>query len=48
MGRPRSLAELATEVDRVTLDQLNAYLARRSMGTLTIQTLGPAALKSPV
>lgn len=48
MGRPRSLAELAAEVDRVTLDQLNAYLARRSMGTLTIQTLGPTPLMSPV
>jgi len=48
MGRPRSLAELATEVDRVTLDQLNAYAARREMGRLTIQTLGPAPLKSPV
>ena len=47
MGRPRSLAELAAEVDRVTLDQLNAYAARRNMGRMTIQTLGPAALNPP-
>ncbi len=47
IGRPRSLEEMARAVDEVTLDQLNAYLARRSMGTITIQTLGPKALRPP-
>lgn len=47
IGRPRSLGELAEEIDRVTLDQVNNYLTRRSFGTPTIQTLGPAALTAP-
>lgn len=47
VGRPRSLGELAEEIDRVTLDQLNNYLTRRSMGKVTIQTLGPTALTPP-
>lgn len=46
--RPRSLDELAQKVDAVTLDQVNAYLARRRMGTLTIQTVGPAELRPPL
>jgi len=46
--RPRSLDELAQKVDAVTLDQVNAYLARRRMGKLTIQTVGPAELKPPL
>jgi predicted Zn-dependent peptidase len=48
LGRPRSLDELAQQVDAVTLDQLNAYLARRAIGAATIQTLGPRDLKSPL
>ena len=47
VGRPRSLGELAEEIDRVTLDQVNNYLTRRSLGTPTIQTLGPAELTAP-
>lgn len=47
LGRARSLAELAAEVDAVSLDDLNAYAANRSLGTLTIQTLGPAPLNAP-
>ncbi|HEX2838223.1 MAG TPA: pitrilysin family protein [Phycisphaerales bacterium] len=46
LGRPRTLAEIAAEIEGVTLDQLNAYLAKRTLGTLTIQTLGPASLAS--
>lgn len=45
-GRPRSLEELAREVDGVTLDRVNAYLTRRKLGKLTIQTLGPEPLKA--
>lgn len=44
LGRPRSLGEMAREIDAVTLDALNAYLARRRTGSVTIQTLGPKAL----
>ncbi|MDX2016396.1 MAG: pitrilysin family protein [Planctomycetota bacterium] len=44
LGRARTLAEIAAQVDAVTLDQVNDYAARRSPGKLTIQTLGPAAL----
>ncbi len=47
-GRPRSLDELSRKIDAVTLEQVNAYLARRRMGSLTIQTLGPAALNPPM
>lgn len=47
LGRPRSLEEIAAKIDAVTLDQLNAYLARRSLGKVTIVTLGPRELRSP-
>lgn len=47
LGRARTLAELASMIDAVTLDQVNGYLARRKMGRVTIQTLGPEALTPP-
>lgn len=47
LGRARSLEELAREIDAVTLEQLNAYLRTRTMGKVTIQTLGPRELKVP-
>jgi predicted Zn-dependent peptidase len=47
LGRSRSMDEIESDVERVTLDDLNAYLARRRLGPLTIQTLGPAALVPP-
>lgn len=47
LGRPRTLEELADRIRRVTLDELNAYLARRQPGRLTIQTLGPTELTAP-
>ncbi len=48
LGRPRSLEELARAIDAVTLDQLNAYVATRALGRVTIQTLGPRPLTPPV
>jgi predicted Zn-dependent peptidase len=48
LGRPRSLDELAAKIDAATLDQVNDYLSRRNMGKVTIQTLGPKELKSPI
>ena len=47
LGRARSLRELTDRIDGVTLDQINAYLARRELGRLTIQTVGPEALTPP-
>ncbi len=47
LGRPRSLSELEAQIDAVTLDDLNAYLATRRMGVPTIQTLGPRPLAPP-
>jgi len=47
LGRPRSLEEIAQRVDTITLEEVNAYLAKRKLGSLTIQTIGPAALKAP-
>ncbi len=47
LGRPRTLDELERRIDEVTLDRVNDYLAKRTMGTLTIQTLGPKELKPP-
>lgn len=47
LGRPRSLGELASMIDALTLDRVNGYLARRGMGRVTIQTLGPAPLRPP-
>jgi hypothetical protein len=49
LGRPRSLDELAAEVDAVTLTGLNEAIARR-MGApwrarLAAATIGPKALR---
>ncbi|MBX3364855.1 MAG: insulinase family protein [Phycisphaeraceae bacterium] len=48
IGRPRALDELADRIDRITLDEVNHYLARRRIGRVTIQTLGPAPLVPPL
>ena len=48
LGRARSLGEIADRLDSITLDEVNAYLARRRLGALTIQTLGPAPLNPPM
>jgi predicted Zn-dependent peptidase len=47
LGRARTLAELASEVDGVTLDRLNTYLSERRLGRVTVQTVGPSALVMP-
>ncbi|MCB9845707.1 MAG: insulinase family protein [Phycisphaeraceae bacterium] len=46
LERARTLEDWALAVDAVTLDQVNGYLARRTLGSLTIQTLGPVALSA--
>lgn len=47
LGRARSLDELASELDAVTLDRVNAYLERRELGRITVATLGPSPLTMP-
>jgi predicted Zn-dependent peptidase len=47
LGRARSLDEIAAQIDAITLDAVNAYLARKAPSSITIQTLGPRALTPP-
>ena len=47
LGRVRTLEEIIEALSGVTLDELNSYLRRRSLGEMTIQTLGPSALDEP-
>ena len=47
LGRIRSLEEIVAQLDAVSLDELNVYLKRGDLGTITIQTLGPSALTPP-
>ncbi len=44
LGRARTLAEVTSAVDSISLDQLNAYLARREFGDFTIASIGPVEL----
>lgn len=46
LGRPRSLEEVAEAIDGATLDGLNAYLAGRDIGRMTVVSVGPAPLES--
>ncbi|HZW07041.1 MAG TPA: insulinase family protein, partial [Phycisphaerales bacterium] len=46
LGRSRSLDELAGESERVTLPALNEYARRRSLGPVTIVTVGPSPLRA--
>lgn len=46
-GSARSLEEIAAGIDAVTLDSLNAYARSRTLGRLTIQTVGPTELTPP-
>lgn len=47
LGRPRTLDELAEEVDGVTLDAINAFVRENPPGKITVVTLGPEALTPP-
>lgn len=46
-GRGRTLEERAEELASVTLEAVNDYLAGSSLGGVTIQTVGPEALRVP-
>ena len=43
-GRPRTLAQLAAEVDAAELDRVNAFLTGNPPGAMTVATIGPEAL----
>lgn len=47
LGRARSLDEIMREYAGVRIEDVNAYLSQRSMGEVTIVTLGPTALVRP-
>lgn len=44
LGRPRTLEEIDAAYASITLEQVNAYLAKRKLGEVTIVTLGPAEI----
>jgi predicted Zn-dependent peptidase len=46
-GRLRTLDEIKTAIDSVSLDQVNAYLEQNKPGPFTIVTVGPKELKLP-
>jgi len=45
LGRPRTLDDLASRVDGVTLSALNGYLRDNPPGTFTVSTIGPEPMK---
>ncbi len=47
LGRARTLDELAEEIDAITLEGLNAYLADREIGESTLVSIGPEPLTMP-
>lgn len=44
-GRTRTLADLKGQIESITLDAVNAHLAKNPMGQLTVVTIGPEPLK---
>ena len=47
-GKESGMKSDSMVLQGVTLDRLNDYLSRRTMGSVTIQTLGPKELRSPL
>jgi predicted Zn-dependent peptidase len=46
LGRARTLEEVAAQVDAISIEQLNEYVAGRDFGEFTVVSIGPAALKA--
>jgi len=44
-GRPRTLDDIAAEIDAITLERLNAFLAGHKPEQMTVVTIGPNELK---
>lgn len=47
-GRPRSLGEVTSQIDAITLDALNRFLHDHPPGDMTIVTVGPQDLRPSV
>ncbi len=47
-GRIRTLDEIKSAIDGITVEKVNAYLAKHPPGPFTIVTVGPKELKMPV
>lgn len=45
IGRARTLEEIAQQVDAISIERLNEYLARRELGAFTTVSIGPEKLK---
>jgi len=46
-GRIRTLEEVKSAIDSVTLDQVNDYVKKHPAGPFTVVTVGPKELKLP-
>ncbi|MCC5830695.1 MAG: insulinase family protein [Phycisphaeraceae bacterium] len=46
-GKPRTLTEIVEEIEEVTLDKVNDYLAHRPARAITMVTIGPKPLNDP-
>jgi predicted Zn-dependent peptidase len=46
-GRLRTLEEIKSAIDSVSLDQINAYLKKHRAGPFTLVTVGPSPLNMP-
>jgi predicted Zn-dependent peptidase len=46
-GRIRTLDEIKSEIDKVTLEGVNAFLKSHRPGPFTVVIVGPKALKVP-
>jgi predicted Zn-dependent peptidase len=47
LGRARTLDEVAAQIDAITLEQVNHYLAKRTFGQFSFSTIGPDPLQTP-
>ncbi len=47
LGHARSLKDRVDAIEKISLDQLNSYLAERQFGPFTIASIGPQALNVP-
>ena len=47
LGRARTLDEVSQQIDAITIEQLNRYIAKREFGDVTVVSIGPAALTPP-
>jgi predicted Zn-dependent peptidase len=48
LGRARTLEDVSREIDALSRESINAYLAENPPRDFTVVTLGPAPLEVPV